>query len=93
MKTAHALSTGSYWMPDVSRASGSFGQAHAPAVVGTYCQTGFAAMIHLSLVASTPEMVCSGGAAAVQNLALHCRPRRYCICKLYFLATMRSTSC
>lgn len=67
MKTAQALSTGSYGIPGVSRAPGRSGQAPAPAAAGTRCQTDFPATIHRSLVASAPEVVCSSGAAAVQS--------------------------
>lgn len=75
MKTAQALSTASNRMLGVSRAPGSSGQAPVPAAEGTHCQTDFPVKIHLSLVASTPEMICSSGAAAVQSLTLHFPPR------------------
>lgn len=39
----------------------------APAAAGTRCQTALPAVTHLSLVASAPELVCSGAAAAVQS--------------------------
>lgn len=92
MKTAQALSTVNYRMLGISRAPGSSGQAPAPAAAGTRCQTDFPAMIHLSLVASTPEVVCSGGAAAVPSRALHFPPRRYCVCKLNFHAAGQNIS-
>lgn len=92
MKTAQALTAGSYRMPGISRAPGSSGQALEAAAAGTCCQPAVPAMIHLSLTASTPEMVCSGGAAAVQSLALHFPPRRYCMCKLNFCAAGQNIS-
>lgn len=92
MKTAPALSTGSYGMPGVPRALGSSGQAPAPAAAGTRCQTDVPVMIHPSLVGAAPEVVCSGAAAAVQSLALRFPPRRYCIYKLNFHATGQNIS-